>query len=214
MTDTEIIDRAADDARDSRGRVLLWAFVAVGLAGVVLLGIAFFVFRSGAATRDEEQDRTIATLEIQSDANAQDAQALADQVKQLGATPVVEPSQPGERGPRGEQGPPGRDGAPGPQGPAGPQGADGAPGMLGPAGPAGEQGPEGAQGEPGPAGVDGQDGAAGADGQPPASWTWTDVAGRTQSCTRDAGSPDSAPTYTCSASPPPETVPGRVQIGG
>jgi hypothetical protein len=55
-------------------------------------------------------------------------------------------------------------------------------------------------------------GKDGTDGQPPAGWTWTDEAGRTQSCTRDADSPDTAPIYTCSAGPPPTTVPGLPQI--
>ncbi|HEX6354740.1 hypothetical protein [Actinophytocola sp.] len=38
-------------------------------------------------------------------------------------------------------------------------------------------------------------------GPPPAGWTWVDGDGRTQSCQRTGG-PDTAPTYTCTASPP------------
>jgi collagen triple helix repeat protein len=212
VTDTEMIDRPAEQARDLRGRRWLWVFVGVGLTGLLALTIAFFASRSEASSRDAEQDSTIAALEDQADANAQDAQALAEQVKALGAVPVVEPARPGEGGPRGE---PGRDGDPGPTGPAGPTGPGGPTGPPGPAGDAGDPGPPGPQGDPGPAGTDGQPGVDGPPGSPPASWTWIDGDGRTQSCTRDAGSPDSAPTYTCTASPPPETVPGfPLRIGG
>jgi hypothetical protein len=50
-------------------------------------------------------------------------------------------------------------------------------------------------------------GPQGPAGPPPAGWSWVDGDGRTQSCTRDGG-PDTAPTYTCTALPPPESVPG------
>ena len=55
--------------------------------------------------------------------------------------------------------------------------------------PAGPPGPTGPQGVQGPA------------GSPPAGWTWTDTLGRNYTCTRNASSPDSAPTYTCTAAP-------------
>lgn len=185
MTDTKIVERAADGARDRSGRRLVWLFVAVALVGVAALAVAFVASRAD-----------IAELQERADTYAVVAQQLANQVEELGVDPVVEPPQVGDRGPQGEAGPPGRDGGTG---------------ATGPAGPTGPTGPPGPQGEPGPAGADGQAGADGADGaagQPPASWTWTDSAGRTQSCTRDPESPDSAPTYTCTAEPPPETVPG------
>jgi hypothetical protein len=164
----------------------------------------------------------LAALQGQADSNAQIAQQLADQVEGLGATPVVQPPQAGEQGPQGQAGPPGRDGddgndgAPGPTGPsgaAGQPGEPGEPGVDGIAGESGPAGPPGPQGDPGPPGADGQPGQDGATGQPPASWTWTDAVGRTQSGTRDPGSPDSAPTYTCTAEPPAVTVPGLL-IGG
>lgn len=204
MTDTEIIGGAADRARDDRGRRLIWMWVGVTVAGMVALAIAFFATRG----HDAAQDSTIADLRDRANANAVAAQQLATQVEQLGAVPVVEPptpGEPGQPGAQGEQGPPGRDGATGSVGPTGPTGSSGLDGSTG------DPGPAGPQGEPGPAGVDGQPGAAGpagANGQPPESWTWTDGDGRTQSCVRDSASPDTAPTYTCTAEPPPETVPG------
>lgn len=157
---------------------------------------------------------------------AEKAQSLADQVAEAcakGGPAAVElgdacrqahdvqqlPGPPGERGspgppgPRGDQGPPGPLGEPGESGQAGAIGMDGQPGAPGPAGPQGEPGPPGPQGEPGQVGVD---------GQPPAKWVWVDDAGRQQSCVRDEGSPDSAPTYTCTAQPPPETTP-KIPIG-
>lgn len=215
MTDTEIIGGAADRARDDHGRRLIWIFVGITIVGMLALAVAFFATNG----RDSAQDDTITQLQGQANANADAAQQLADQVKQLGAVPIVEPPRPGDRGAQGEQGeqgPPGHDGATGPSGPTGPTGPPGSTGADGPAGAegsAGDPGPAGPQGDPGPPGVDGQPGQDGTAGQPPSSWTWTDTAGRTQSCVRDAGSPDDAPTYTCTASPPPETVP-RLPIGG
>jgi hypothetical protein len=72
---------------------------------------------------------------------------------------------------KGEQGPPGSQGAKGEQGPPGPQGAkgEGAPGPQGPQGAKGEQGapgPQGAKGEQGPPGPQGQQGPPGAKGEP------------------------------------------------
>lgn len=68
-------------------------------------------------------------------------------------------------------------------------------------------------------GADGEDGAPcdpnvrpecrgpkGEDGKPPAGWTWTDSAGRQQSCRRD-NDDDDAPHYRCTAPPPPDTSP-------
>jgi hypothetical protein len=105
----------------------------------------------------------------------------------------------GPPGPIGAAGPTGQSvtGSPGPDGAAGADGRDGADGAAG------------AQGDPGPAGAAGPAGAtgpAGAAGAPPAGWTWTSPTGMAYSCTRDAGSPDSAPSYSCgpvAASPAP-----------
>lgn len=113
----------------------------------------------------------------------------------------------GAQGPMGPAGPAGEDGADGRDGVDGKDGKDGKPGPQGPAGEDGTDGTDGAdgaQGEPGPvgpAGVDGQDGTDGQDGEPPAAWTWTDPQppNTTYRCTRNPGSPDSRPTYTCEA---------------
>jgi hypothetical protein len=71
-------------------------------------------------------------------------------------------------------------------------------GLPGPAGPQGPQGEQGAQGEPGPQGPSGPAGPQGQQGQPPNSWVAPDGQGGLLFCTRDPGSPDEAPTYSCS----------------
>jgi hypothetical protein len=65
---------------------------------------------------------------------------------------------------------------------------------AGPTGPGGAGGPTG---EPGPTGPAGPSGVAGPAGPPVAGWTFTDALGMPHTCTRDAGSPDNAATYTC-----------------
>jgi hypothetical protein len=157
---------------------------------------------------------TIANLSNEASSNAAVSQRLAEQIRQLGATPVVQPAtgpqgSTGATGPQGvpgrdgAQGPPGHDGAPGAQGTPGQDGAQGTPGVAGENGKNGSDGKDGAPGAQGPPGQDGTPGATGATGpqgqpgQPPASWTWTDHLGTEHVCTRDSGSPDSAPTYTC-----------------
>lgn len=100
----------------------------------------------------------------------------------------------------------GPEGSTGPQGPVGPQGPGPTATQIEEAvqkycrnrpsetclGPQGERGPAGVPGPPGPPGA------------PPERWTWTDTGTLTTSaddttyvCLRDDGSPDSAPTYTC-----------------
>ncbi|MFL6144100.1 MAG: hypothetical protein ACJ72N_19825 [Labedaea sp.] len=127
-----------------------------------------------------------------------DACRQAHDVQQLPG-PAGAPGPEGPRGDPGLAGPGGPAGSPGPTGPPGGDGQAGAAGPQGTAGEAGPAGPAGPAGEPGPAGTDGSN------GKPPAGWTWTDTAERTQSCTRDQGSPDTAPTYTCTAVPPQTT---------
>lgn len=62
-------------------------------------------------------------------------------------------------------------------------------------------GPPGPPGPTGPSGPAGPTGASGAAGHPPGGWTWTDMTGRQQSCTRDGGTTES-PHYACTATPP------------
>ncbi len=98
--------------------------------------------------------------------------ALAQQVRGLGATPIVGPSgSPGEpgvgaTGPAGEKGERGDPGLPAPTlTPApGASGASGAPGRTGASGPPGAVGPTGPVGPVGPAGPQGVQGEAGAVG--------------------------------------------------
>lgn len=200
----------------ARIRGLDWRGIAV-VSGAVVVALAI----SWVLWAQQTQRQQIAGL---STALA----AQCDQTKRLGASCVARPPEavkaspdrptvspkPGERGPAGanglsivgarvsacrlilvredgveyDAGPVcGASGSPGPagsRGPTGPAGADGQPGVTGPPGPAGS---------PGPAGKDGTD------GKPPASYTIVSpIDGLTYDCQRDAGSPDSAPTYTCS----------------
>lgn len=220
MSDTEVIERAADGARDERGRRLVWLFVGIAIAGVIAVAVAFFATRG----HDAAQDDTIAELKAQATANADVAQQLFDQVKQLGGQPVVEPPPPGDRGTDGADGRDGVDGEDGHDGQPGKDGADGTspPCLTETAQCRGADGRDGVDGAPGAAGQDGANGADGANGQdgaggaPPAGWTWVDGVGRTQSCARDGGT-DAAPHYDCTTEPPPETVPGLplpLTIGG
>lgn len=55
----------------------------------------------------------------------------------------------------------------------------------------------GATGATGQTGATGAAGPSGPAGPPVAGWTFTDALGMRHTCTRDAGSPDSAATYTC-----------------
>jgi hypothetical protein len=85
---------------------------------------------------------------------------LAEQVQQLGASPVAGP--PGSRGEPG----PASTGPPGPPGPSGPPGPEGVPGAPGPSGSPGRPGAAGvsATGSPGPAGAVGSAGTDGVQG--------------------------------------------------
>lgn len=63
----------------------------------------------------------------------------------------------------------------------------------------------------------GPTGATGPQGPPVASWSWQDpTSGVTETCTRDSGSPDDAPTYTCRADTTTSTPPsaGLLNLGG
>lgn len=72
--------------------------------------------------------------------------------------------------------------------------------VVGPAGATGAQGIAGVNGANGTNGADGKTGPTGPSGlpgPPVAGWTFTDALGMQHTCTRNAGSPDNAATYTC-----------------
>lgn len=105
------------------------------------------------------------------DTAERDRRALAQQVRDLGGTPVAGPKgndgaagpqgAPGTPGANGQDGKPGRDGNPGADGQPGPTGS---PGPTGAPGEAGERGPAGLQGERGEQGLPGPQGPAGPQG--------------------------------------------------
>lgn len=199
------LSRQAARARDTRGHRVLWALVALTILGVLALSYTVW----SVTGHSSAQDGAITQL--------------GDQVRSLGAVPVVTPETvpgaaglpgaAGVDGAPGAQGVPGVSGTPGAPGVNGQspaclstppqcQGADGAPGAAGAAGVGvpGADGTPGKDGQDGAPGKDGADGAPGADGKPPAGFSFTDPLGRTQNCTRDTGSPDDAATYTCTTS--------------
>jgi hypothetical protein len=204
MTDVQgnVIGPASEDARDRRGHRVIVILVTLALLCFLVLGAAF-VSRNATLTAQLNDQASAVTQQHQA------AQALSDQVRELGAVPTtVAPPVTGIAGPQGATGPqgiPGQQGQPGKDGQSPPclsqpgqcQGANGKDGANGAPGTPGVNGVDGKDGAPGQPGKDGTNGVNGTNGQPPASWTWTDPAGRKQQCTRDAGSPDSAPTYTC-----------------
>ncbi len=209
-----IVAPAAQRARDVGGHRKIW--VAWSLTVLSILVLAGLMLLRSATQQAQINELTTSAAD-----NHSAAQALADQVLRLGGTPAVQPpAVTGAVGPQGATGPPGPPGPVGPSGPPGPTGASGA------AGPSGAVGAPGADGQPGANGTDGAAGAAGpagpagppgppgVNGQPPASWTWTSPAGVTYRCTRDAGSPDSAPTYSCAQAPQTSSsLPPAIRIG-
>lgn len=157
--------------------------------------VVLFLYLQALADEAHDANRTAQTA-----TNA--ATELADQVRDLGGDPVVEPSELPKTGPQGDvgpQGPAGPTGPPGPQGEPGAKGkkgADGAPGAsvtgpVGPAGADGKDGKDGADGAPGPAGPAGY----------PASFSFTGVGGQVFTCT----DPDGDHAYQCESSGGPAT---------
>lgn len=157
----EARDAAAAEAKDAPGHRLIWISFAVFLLGAALVVTMYFVDRASSRDLLAGQSQQITAL-------SQDAKRLADQVRQLGAVPVVEPAPPGAPGATGATG------ATGPMGPQGPKGEPGDPGVSPPClaepdrcrGPAGEPGTDGAAGETGPAGASGPAGPKGDPGEP------------------------------------------------
>lgn len=118
---------------------------------------------------------TLQTLSSSLHTAVADRDALAAQVRHLGATPVAGPrgaagqdatGVPGEAGEQGLPGEPGQAGTPGSPGASGPPGASGQPGADSTVpGPAGASGAAGTAGKDGANGQDGRDGTNGADGK-------------------------------------------------
>lgn len=137
-------------------KALRWWLVVVTLSVAFAYGLAY---GQGLADRLDRAER--------------DRTALAQQVRDLGGTPVAGPKgSDGSNGKDGRDGTNGNDGGPGPVGPSGTPGADGEPGPAGPQGVQGEpgvqgvQGPVGPSGAPGPVGPQGPAGPQGDKGEP------------------------------------------------
>ena len=204
--------------------------VAVAATGLAVAAVVLLLGRAGGAesARADGAQAVAATAQVQAQAGLDLATEVERRCALGGAMAVDLDALCGKAarvrevvGPTGASGAPGRDGqdgtdgrdgtpgvpgptgAPGPTGPPGPPGVDG----VGTPGPAGKDGAPGKDGQPGKDGANGADGAPGKDGapgQPPAGWTFVDGGGQLQWCTRDVGSPDTSPTYTCTTAAPPE----------
>lgn len=155
-------------------RHLRWIAIAVGFALMgVLLAVALNQGADNADSIGTERDRRERVEQKLAEQEAA-AAVLAEQLRQLGQQPAVEPEDPpapgqiipipGPKGDRGEscieeigyprcRGAAGDDGSSGTPGAAGQDGTDGAPGPKGDKGDTGERGPEGPAG---PAGSDGR----------------------------------------------------------
>ncbi|RSD26341.1 collagen-like domain-containing protein [Amycolatopsis eburnea] len=210
-----IVKPAAKEAREPRTQWLVYLGVTLVLGGLVWLAVIAFS-QSGeiAALREDSRDGQGAIAQ------------LAEQVRQLGGTPVVQPAPAGATGATGATGVPGlpgrdgKDGAPGQTPPCltTPQqcvGADGKPGQNGTPGTPGTAGTPGVAGTPGKDGAPGTPGSDGKDGvsvtrqyfdrdDAGACHTYNDFSdGRTrvdQGAAGDAACPPSSP-------PPTETTP-------
>jgi len=201
--------------RRPTGSNIVTVIVAVLIAGIL---VWFLAWTRILAVRDHEQQQQISNLIARERERAERYEQLYNEAIAKGVQPTAPAPDEVEEdigsfvGPSGERGLRGEPGLRGPVGPAGvdsiipgPPGIPGLPGqsIVGPPGEAGSDGesivgPEGPQGDPG----ESIQGPPGADGQPPASWTFMGPGNQVNICTRDVGSPDSAPTYTCTNTPP------------
>ena len=203
-----------------------WAFFVLVL--VIIFGVGWTVYNQMTANAEKNtaqansqtlaQDiRTVCASQGRLLVDDRDLCAKAEKVQQNPTEAIP--------GPKGDPGPPGRDGVdgdtivgpsgvdgkdstvPGPRGeagadstvpgPAGPPGADST--VPGPPGPAGPQGAAGADSTvPGPAGPAGERGPAGEPGSGPSSFTFTYL-GMPYTCTPN---PPGSSTYTCSGGTP------------
>lgn len=204
-----IVQPAADAGRDGRAHRWLYIGGLLVLAGIAVLAWSLF-----------SQQQEIGALRQSGEFAAVQAGKLADQVRSLGATPVVQPAAPaatgatGATGAAGINGVNGTPGVPGKDGQSPPclattqqcQGTNGTPGTNGLPGTNGVDGKNGTNGKDGQDGKNGADGTNGKDGQPPFSWTTTYPDGSTQTCTRAAGFDPATPKYTCTTQPPPTST--------
>lgn len=151
-------------------------FLLTVVVALICLGAVFLMF-DRLTNRVSEAESGQADYREEAQANGKKVDALADQVRSLGRTPVAEQSGDDRlptliRGPRGEMGPvgpqgrPGKDGANGKDGSSGPRGATGGTGAAGAAGDAGAPGAAGKDGAPGPPGPKGEPGPPGPKGEP------------------------------------------------
>jgi len=145
--------------------------------GALAIVLTVWVLVHGLTARVQHAEDTSAANEKAATQATRAVSQLAQQVKQLGGTPVVKPQQlsgpvgpqgatgpTGPEGPRGMPGSVGPMGAPGATGPKGATGPAGTPGQTGPAGPAGPAGPTGPTGPAGPKGEQGEQGPKGEQG--------------------------------------------------
>jgi hypothetical protein len=137
-------------ARSRRQSRMVWGTFAAFLAAVIALSFAW--------QAKNKADHLAHSRANDNAANHQAVDQLAQQVRQLGGTPVVQPSQ--------LPGPTGAQGIPGPVGPTGPAGVNG---LNGSNGAAGRNGANGQNGAAGPAGMPGPIGPAGPSGSPGAT---------------------------------------------
>lgn len=132
------------------GRLALWGLFALAIV-VSVTSFAFQVYSNAALNRSIDQ-------------SYREREALAEQVRDMGGEPIVEPTKKPDTGPlNGTDGIDGEDGEDGVQGPPGAQGERGPKGDKGDRGSGGTDGSDGAQGS---AGADGLNGADGAPGEP------------------------------------------------
>jgi hypothetical protein len=90
-----IVQPAAKDAVDNRAHRLLYLMVALVVVGIGALGWLYVSQSQHAQAQDQRISRLV---DLGNDA-AKQSQVLADQVKALGATPIVQPAQPAPSGP-------------------------------------------------------------------------------------------------------------------
>jgi hypothetical protein len=188
-TGVEEAQRRQEKARNRRTFVLV-AVIVLLTAGVLTNG---WINYTNTRDKDElvnevlENRDKVVDLQETLEAQTRDEALLREQIRDLGATPIIGPTGPpgrsirGPQGLRGPQGPPGRrgDAVQGDQGPPGPAGAPGAPGPPGEPGPQGEQGPQGDT------------------GNRPNSFTFEDRTGQRYRCT----DPDNDGNYECEPEP-------------